>query len=103
METSNPLEVSLFPTYFWKLKVPNHQSIKDRYLQSFIDGYENNIYDIPEGWNTHKCHTSFEKNKLMDKDICDEYASIFDSIFNTKWSGNFGCWYSVYKLSLIHI
>ena len=89
--------VSLFPTYFWKLKVSNHQSIKDRYLQSFIDGYENDIYDIPEGWVTHKCHTSFEKSKLMDRDICDEYASIFDSIFNTKWSGNFDCWYSVYK------
>ena len=33
----------------------------------------------------------------MDKDICDEYASIFDSIFNKQWTGNFDCWYSVYK------
>ena len=91
------MEVSLFPTYFWKLKVSNHKSIKERYLQSFIDGYENNIYDIAEGWVTHKCHTSFEKSKLMDRDICDEYASIFDSIFNKQWTGNFDCWYSVYK------
>ena len=91
------MEVSLFPTYFWKLKVSNHESIKSRYLQSFIDGYENNIYDIPEGWVTHKCHTSFNESKLMDRDICDEYASIFDSIFNKKWTGNFECWYQVYK------
>ena len=76
------MEVSLFPTYFWKLKVSNHKSIKERYLQSFIDGYENNIYDIPEGWVTHKCHTSFSESKLMDRDICDEYASIIYSIFN---------------------
>ena len=34
------MEVSLFPTYFLKLKVSNHKSIKERYLQSFIDGYE---------------------------------------------------------------
>ena len=91
------MEVSLFPTYFWKLKVSNHESIKSRYLQSFIDGYENNIYDVPEGWITHKCHTSFNESKLMDRDICDEYASIFDSIFNKKWTGNFECWYQVYK------
>ena len=91
------MEVSLFTTYFWKLKVSNHESIKSRYLQSFIDGYENNIYDIPEGWVTHKCHTSFSESKLMDRDICDEYASIFDSIFNKKWTGNFECWYQVYK------
>ena len=51
------MEVGLFPTYFWKLKVPNHQYIKDKYLQIFIDGYEKDIYTIPEGWVTHKCHT----------------------------------------------
>tara|TARA_B100001029_G_C14824393_1_gene319483 strand:- start:68 stop:637 length:570 start_codon:yes stop_codon:yes gene_type:complete len=91
------MEVSLFPTYFWKLKVSNHESIKERYLSSFIDGYENNIYKVPEGWITHKCHTSFDESKLMDRDICDEYASIFDSIFNKQWTGNFECWYQVYK------
>ena len=63
--------INLFPTYFWKLKVPNHQIIKDKYLQSFIDGYDNNIYRVPKGWVTHKCHTSFEETKLTDKDICD--------------------------------
>ena len=61
--------INLFPTYFWKLKVPNHQIIKDKYLQSFIDGYDNNIYRVPKGWVTHKCHTSFEETKLIDKDI----------------------------------
>ena len=48
------MKQSLFPTYFWKLKVPNNQSIKDRYLQSFIDGYESKIYNVPKGWVTHK-------------------------------------------------
>ena len=47
------MEVGLFPTYFWKLKLPNHQYIKDKYLQTFIDGYEKDIYTIPEGWVTH--------------------------------------------------
>ena len=91
------MKQSLFPTYFWKLKVPNNQSIKDRYLQSFIDGYESKIYNVPKGWVTHKCHTSFEKNKITDKDICDEYSTIFNSIFNKEWSGNFEMWYQVYK------
>ncbi len=88
---------SLFPTYFWKLKVPNNQSIKDRYLQTFIDGYENHIYDVPDGWITHKCHTSFSKRTEFDRDICDTYADLFDSIFDSRWSGNFEYWYSVYK------
>ena len=89
--------INLFPTYFWKLKVPNHQIIKDKYLQSFIDGYDNNIYRVPKGWVTHKCHTSFEETKLTDKDICDEYSSVFNTIFEKKWSGNFELWYQVYK------
>jgi hypothetical protein len=72
--------INLFPTYFWKLKVPNHQIIKDKYLQSFIDGYDNSIYRVPKGWVTHKCHTSFEETKLADKDICDEYSSVFNTI-----------------------
>ena len=49
----------LFATPFWKIKVPNHQSIKEKYLQFFIDGYEKKIFDVPEDWITHKCHTSF--------------------------------------------
>ena len=91
------MEVSLFPTYFWKLKVSNHKSIKSRYLTSFIDGYENNIYDVPEGWVTHKCHTSFEKSKLMDKDICDEYSSVLNSIIEKEWKGKIEYWWQVYK------
>ena len=66
-------------------------------MQSFIDGYDNNIYRVPKGWVTHKCHTSFEETKLIDKDICDEYSSVFDTIFEKKWSGNFELWYQVYK------
>ena len=42
--------IHLFSTPFWKIKVPNHQSIKEKYLQSFIDGYEKKIFDIPEDW-----------------------------------------------------
>ena len=37
---------NLFSTPFWKIKVPNHQSIKEKYLQSFIDGYEKKIFDL---------------------------------------------------------
>ena len=66
-------------------------------------GYENNIYDIPEGWVTHKCHTSFNKRTKFSSTVCDSYADLFDSIFDKKWSGSFEYWYSVYKLSLIHI
>ena len=91
------MEVGLFPTYFWKLKVPNHQYIKDKYLQTFIDGYEKDIYTIPEGWVTHKCHTSFNKRTMFSENICNGYADLFDSIFDKKWSGSFEYWYSVYK------
>ena len=66
-------------------------------MQSFIDGYDNNIYRVPKGWVTHKCHTSFEETKLADKDICDEYSSVFNTIFEKKWSANFELWYQVYK------
>ena len=62
---------NLFSTPFWKIKVPNHQFIKEKYLQSFIDGYEKKIFNIPEDWITHKCHTSFKDNKIIEKDIFD--------------------------------
>ena len=87
----------LFATPFWKIKVPNHQSIKDKYLQSFIDGYENKIFNIPEDWVTHKCHTSFKDNKIIEKDIFDEYSLLFNSIIEKKWSGKLEYWYQVYK------
>ena len=38
-----------------------------------------------------------EETKLTDKDICDEYSSVFNTIFEKKWSGNFELWYQVYK------
>tara|TARA_B100000287_G_scaffold139383_1_gene131316 strand:- start:827 stop:1393 length:567 start_codon:yes stop_codon:yes gene_type:complete len=87
----------LFPIPIWKLKVPNHESIKERYLASFISAYETGSHEIPDGWITHKCHTSFSNSELLDRDICDEYVSIFDTIFEKEWSGNFECWYQVYK------
>ena len=71
---------NLFSTPFWKIKVPNHQSIKEKYLQSFIDGYEKKIFNIPEDWVTHKCHTSFKDNKIIEKEIFDEYQSVFNSV-----------------------
>ena len=91
------MKQSLFPTYFWKFKVSNHQDIKEKYLQSFIDGYDNDIYKIPKGWVTHKCHTSFEESKITGEDICDEYSSVFNTIFEKEWSGTFEFWYQVYK------
>ena len=83
---------NLFSTPFWKIKVPNHQSIKEKYLQSFIDGYEKKIFNIPEDWVTHKCHTSFKRNKILEKDICDEYSSVLNSIIekNGKVKLNIG-------------
>ena len=88
---------NLFPTPFWKIKVPNHQSIKKKYLQSFIDGYEEKIFDIPEDWVTHKCHTSFKGNKIIEKDIFDEYSSVFNSIIEKGWKGKVEYWWQVYK------
>ena len=75
------MRTELFSSPFWKVKVPNHNKIKEKYLDLFIKGYEDNIYKIPEGWTTHKCHTSFEQKLLFDEDIHDEYESIFKSIF----------------------
>ena len=88
---------NLFSTSFWKIKVPNHQSIKKKYLQSFIDGYDDKIFNVPEDWITHKCHTSFESNKIIEKDMSDEYSSVFNSIIEKEWSGKIECWWSVYK------
>ena len=88
---------NLFSTPFWKIKVPNHQSIKEKYLQSFIDGYEKKIFNIPEDWVTHKCHTSFKDNKIIEKDIFDEYQSVFNSVIEKEWKGSIEYWWSVYK------
>ena len=88
---------NLFPTPFWKIKVPNHQSIKEKYLQFFIDGYEKKIFDVPEDWITHKCHTSFRSNKIIEKDLFDEYSSIFNSIIEKEWKGSIEYWWQVYK------
>lgn len=90
------MRTELFSSPFWKVKVPNHNKIKEKYLDLFIKGYEDNIYKIPEGWTTHKCHTSFEQKLLFDEDIHDEYESIFKSIFG-GFSGHLSCWYQVYK------
>jgi len=87
----------IFSTPIWKLKVPNHESIKEKHLVNFISDYESGFHEIPNGWITHKCHTSFSGVKILDRDICDEYISIFDSIFDKEWSGDLECWNQVYK------
>ena len=92
------MRLGLFPIDFWKVKVPSHTTIKDKYLDSFIEGYANNIYQIPSGWGTQKCHTSFQEIRLIEEDILDEYVGIFNSLLRECYTQEqFDCWYQVYK------
>ena len=40
----------------------------------------------------HKCHTSFKDNKIIEKDIFDEYSLLFNSIIEKKWAGKLEYW-----------
>ena len=55
------------------------------------------IFNIPEDWVTHKCHTSFKDNKIIEKEIFDEYQSVFNSVIEKEWKGSIEYWWSVYK------
>lgn len=88
----------IFPTRIFKYKLESQEEIKSKYLQDMIDAYEEDKYDIPEGWVTDKVSTSFNsENNQIIKDTPDEYGEIFDKLFDREWKGNFQFWHSVYK------
>ena len=51
--------IDIFPTRVYKFKLNSHEEIKSQYLDSIIQSYEDNLYEVPEDWETNKISTSF--------------------------------------------
>ena len=88
--------IDIFPTRVYKFKLNSHEEIKSQYLDSIIQSYEDNLYEVPEDWETNKISTSFNSKQII-KSIPKEYCEVFDKVFDKPWSGTFSYWHNVCK------
>ena len=92
------MKIDLFPIPVYHFKVPNHEEIKEKYLEEIINGYENNCYDKSTlDWHTKNVHTSFGKQNQIISILPPSYSELFDRVMPYKWEGKFVLWHNVYK------
>ena len=48
------MRIDLFPSRVYKFRLDSQEEIKSQYLDSIIQSYEDNLYEVPEDWETIK-------------------------------------------------
>ena len=80
------MRIDLFPSRVYKFRLDSQEEIKSQYLDSIIQSYEDNLYEVPEDWETNKISTIFNSKQIIES-IPKEYYEVFDKVFDKPWSG----------------
>ena len=90
-----------FSTSIATFKISNNDELKDMYLDSIIQSYENKEYKIPEGWFTKSICTSYALADGFQKQIIEQVPEVYTECLNEciaeKWNGNVYLWHNVIK------
>ena len=85
-----------FPTPMAKFKISNNDELKEMYLDRIIQSYENEEYEIPEGWFTKSICTSHALKQIIEP-IPEVYMECLNECIAEEWTGDVYLWHNVIK------